>query len=424
MILFLLKGLLRDRHRSLFPVIVIAIGVALTTLMYSYLSGVIGDVFNNIAVFDAGHIKITTRAYDEIADQIPNDLGLVNVSELTKELSQKYPNLDWTPRIKFGGLLDFPDENGETRSQGPVFGMGINLFDRNSGEIKRLNLDKSVISGRLPEKSGEIVLSDQLAQNLEAKLGDVATLISSNAFGGMAIQNFTMVGTVRFGMAALDNNTMLADITDAGYLLEMYDGAGEILGFFNNGIFDEVEAARIKAEFNAEYSGPDDETSPIMKTLLDQNNLQDYINYIKQFISILITIFIGVMVIVLWNAGLLSGIRRYGEIGVRLAIGESKGAVYGAMLIESVLIAIFGSVIGAAIGLAASYYLQEVGLDLTGMMSGTSMIISSVMRARVTITSYYIGFIPGIFATLLGTMISGIGIFKRQTSQLFKELEA
>ena len=231
MILFLLKGLLRDRHRSLFPVIVIAIGVALTTLMYSYLSGVIGDVFNNIAVFDAGHLKITTRAYDEIADQIPNDLGLVNVSELTKDLSQKYPNLNWTPRIKFGGLLDFPDENGETRSQGPVFGMGINLFDKNSGEIKRLNLEKSVISGRLPEKSGEIVLSDQLAQNLEAKLGDVATLISSNAFGGMAIQNFTMVGTVRFGMAALDNNTMLADVTDAGYLLEMYDGAGEILGY-------------------------------------------------------------------------------------------------------------------------------------------------------------------------------------------------
>jgi putative ABC transport system permease protein len=162
----------------------------------------------------------------------------------------------------------------------------------------------------------------------------------------------------------------------------------------------------------------------MMRTLLEQNNLWDYIEYIGRFIYILVFIFVGVMVIVLWNAGLLSGIRRYGEIGVRLAIGESKGGVYGSMLIESFLTAIIGSLIGLVIGLAASFYLQEVGLDLTGMMSGSSMLMSSVLRARVTMTSYYIGFIPGIAATLLGTMISGIGIFKRQTSQLFKELEA
>jgi putative ABC transport system permease protein len=38
--------------------------------------------------------------------------------------------------------------------------------------------------------------------------------------------------------------------------------------------------------------------------------------------------------------------------------------------------------------------------------------------------SFFIGFIPGLLATILGTSISGIGIYKRQTSQLFKELEA
>ncbi|NQU06555.1 MAG: ABC transporter permease [Calditrichaeota bacterium] len=423
MIGFLLKGLLRDRHRSLFPVIVVAAGVALTTLLYSYLLGVTGDVLRNNAVFDAGHLKITTRAYAEIADQLPNDLGLINVNELLKELSAKYPDLIWTSRIKYGGLLDFPDENGETRSQGPVFGLGIDLFNDNSGEIERLNLDKAVISGRLPQRSGEIVLSDQLAQNLQAEIGDVATLISSNSFAGMAIQNFTVVGTVCFGTAALDHNTMLADVSDISYLLEMQDGAGEVLGFFNNGIYNDTEAVRIKQSFNAEYSNPDNETSPVMKTLLEQNNLSNYFDYIGRFSFILIFIFVGVMVIVLWNAGLLSGIRRYGEIGVRLAIGESKGGVYVSMLIESFLTAIIGSVIGVAIGLAASYYLQEVGFDLTRMMKGSSILMSSVIRARVTLTSYYIGFIPGIIATLLGTMISGVGIFKRQTSQLFRELE-
>jgi putative ABC transport system permease protein len=51
------------------------------------------------------------------------------------------------------------------------------------------------------------------------------------------------------------------------------------------------------------------------------------------------------------------------------------------------------------------------------------MMMSNVIRARITSFTYIIGFLPGLLATLLGTAISGIGIYKRQTAQLFKELE-
>jgi putative ABC transport system permease protein len=130
------------------------------------------------------------------------------------------------------------------------------------------------------------------------------------------------------------------------------------------------------------------------------------------------------MSIVLWNAGLMSGIRRYGEIGVRLAIGESKDRVYVAMLSESIVIGIVGSALGTAIGLGVSYYLQEVGLDVTSMTQSSGVLMANVIRAKITAEGYYIGFVPGLLATLVGTAISGIGIFRRQTAQLFKELEA
>jgi len=57
------------------------------------------------------------------------------------------------------------------------------------------------------------------------------------------------------------------------------------------------------------------------------------------------------------------------------------------------------------------------------MMRGSTMMISNTLRAQITPFSFVIGFVPGMFATFLGTAISGIGIYKRQTSQLFKELE-
>ena len=55
----------------------------------------------------------------------------------------------------------------------------------------------------------------------------------------------------------------------------------------------------------------------------------------------------------MWNAGLIGTLRRYGEFGVRLAMGESKGGVYRSLLAEAVIIGILGSIAGTILGLAA-----------------------------------------------------------------------
>lgn len=423
MITFLFKGLLRDRHRSLFPVIIVALGTMLASLLYSWFMGVFNDMIDATARFDTGHVRIMTRAYQEIETQLPNDLGIFNLDELMSKLEADYPGYDWAPRIKYGGLLDIPDENGETRSQGTVVGFGIDLLGANSREMKRLKIAESIVRGRVPQKIGEIVISEQFANNIDVQIGDLATLISATSNGSMAIQNFTVVGTVHFGMGAMDRGAMIADIRDIQYALDMNNACSELLGFRKDMLFDMEDAERIKLDFNTAFSDKNNEFSPMMLSLPDQRGMGEYLNYIQSAGVIMVFIFVFAMSVVLWNTALMSGIRRYGEVGVRLAIGESKGHVYKTLLTESVMIGILGSVLGTAIGLAMAYYLQEVGLNITGMMSGSSMMLSDVMRARIKPASYYIGFFPGLLATTLGTAIAGIGIFKRQTASLFKELE-
>ena len=56
-------------------------------------------------------------------------------------------------------------------------------------------------------------------------------------------------------------------------------------------------------------------------------------------------------------------------------------------------------------------------------MSTGTMAVPNVFYAKVTQELYYIGFIPGVLATVLGTMLAGLAIYKREMSQLFKELE-
>ncbi|MBA7556090.1 hypothetical protein ES705_48788 [subsurface metagenome] len=93
------------------------------------------------------------------------------------------------------------------------------------------------------------------------------------------------------------------------------------------------------------------------------------------------------------------------------------------MIYEAILIGIVGSFFGTLIGLGFSYWIQEVGIDVGDMMRNSKMMMPSVFRANITTPAYYLGFIPGLFSVVLGTMLSGIGIYKRKTASLFKELE-
>ena len=423
MIRFLFKGLVRDRSRSLFPFLVVAAGVMLTVLLYCWIMGVTSDMIRAAANFDTGHVKIMTQAYAEEADQMPNDLALLGVNGLLKELRKDYIDYVWAPRIKFGGLLDIPDEQGETRSQGPVAGLAVDMFSPSSPEWDILNLEKAVVRGRLPEKQGEILISDDFAHQLNVNLGEIATLISSTMYGSMTTANFIVVGTVRFGMMAMDRGAMIADITDIQSALDMEDGAGEILGFSNDFIYREERAEEISVEFNSRNQKKDDEFTPVMKSLQNQGGLAEMLNLMEPIIGGILVVFVGIMAIVLWNAGLMGSLRRYGEIGVRLAIGETKGHLYRALIAESVMVGFFGSILGTLLGLAFAYYLQTVGFDTGSMMKNATLLMSDVMRARITPGSFIVGFVPGLLATVLGTSISGISIYKRQTSQLMKELE-
>ena len=423
MMRFLLKGLLRDRSRSLFPLLTVAAGVTLTVFLQAWLNGVLSDVISSTAHYRTGHICVMTRAYAAKADQNPNDLAILGVDSLLAALRKNYPDLLWTPRIAFGGLLDIPDENGETREQAPVGGMGVSLLSPESPEWKILNIRPALVRGSLPGKHGEMLIAEALAERLHVEPGQTATLISSTMYGAMAFKNFTIAGTVRFGVGPLDRSAIIADLSDVQQALDMNEGAGSVLGFFRDDLYHEKQAEQIAAQFNA-AGNPSGRFSPVMAALRQQSGLSDYLDYVEKFSNILLGIFLLAMSIVLWNAGLTGSLRRYGEIGLRLAMGEDRGHVYRSMMAESLMIGVAGSLVGTALGVACAYYLQVHGFDIGSMTKNSSMMIPDIVRAQVEPMTYAIGFIPGMLATFCGSAISGFGIYKRQTSQLFKELEA
>ena len=420
---FIWKGIIRDKNRSLLPVIVVAIGVFVVIFFKGFSGGMINNMLDISARHQTGHLSITTRAYEENEGQMPLDLALLDVDLLIDELKTDFPHIDWNSRISFGGLLDIPDENGETKAQGPIMASAYDLLSSNSRETQRLNLDKAIIEGNTISQPMEILVSADFADKFNVHPNDTVTFFGSTMYGSMSFTNFTIAGILRFGMSMLDRGAIIIDLADARQLLDMDNAVNEILGFLPNDEYDDDAAEEIKTIFNDKYAGVDDEYAPIMRQLADRNSMRETMNYYNSVTKILMMLLVLALSIVLWNAGILGGIRRYNEFGIRLALGESKGHIYGSLITEALFIGIIGSAIGTALGLCLSLYLKNYGIDYSNMIDNMNLMIDPVIRSEITPDMYYFGFSPGIISTFIGAALAGRAIYKRNTAMLFKELD-
>ncbi|MDZ4059187.1 MAG: FtsX-like permease family protein, partial [Bacteroidales bacterium] len=345
----------------------VATGTMLTVLLYSWLTGVMGESIRVNANFNTGELKVMTLAYSKDSDQFPNDLAILDASLLINDLKEFEPTVDWVKRVRFGALADFPDSLGETRGQAPVIGWAIDIFSKESLESQRFNLESSIVNGEMPKRAGEVLISNELATKFNVQPGESFTLFGSTMEGGFAFYNLKVSGTLLFGASGLDRGAIVMDIEDAQRAFGMEDACGEILGFLPDKYLNMDNAERIKVRFNNLYSQQQstDEFAPVMITLRDQAGMAEMVDYTDAVSSIMVFIFVSAMAIVLWNGGLLGALRRYSEFGIRLAMGESKGHIYRSLLTEALIIGAIGSLIGTIIGFFIVLYINVHGVDMS-----------------------------------------------------------
>tara|TARA_B100000676_G_C17993923_1_gene796607 strand:- start:471 stop:1475 length:1005 start_codon:yes stop_codon:yes gene_type:complete len=332
----------------------------------------------------------------------------------------------WTPRITFAGLLDVPDNNGETLTQSPVFSLGIDFLSNNSTQFEVWNLHDKITKGKVFSNENEILLSEKLAERLNISPGNVVTFIGSTMDGAFSTYNFLVSGIFNLNLGPIDKDMMIVDIKGAEIALDMENAASEILGYKKDLFFNDKETVSMRNEFNIQFSDTTDLYRPFMLALRDSNQMSTIVDFSNVIMFIIMALFLIVVTLVLWNMGIMNGLRRYGEIGMRLAIGETKGHVFKSMIIESLMIGFLGSFFGTIIGISVTSYLEKVGLDYSkaiDSLNSSNFAMPNVFYPQVTSELFYIGFIPGILATVFGTMLAGRAIYNREMAQLFKELE-
>ena len=432
MIRWILKGIMRDKTRSLFPFIVVTVGVTLLIFLLGFMEGVFGGMLEITAKLDTGQLRFVNKPFYDEEHLVPPDRSLAAQNKTLQWLQENGdPRIEWSPRIRWGAIMDVPDEKGETRSQTPVIGMAIQMLDKNSPERKRLGLEQSLVAGAIPSRSMEILVGYKLAEALELKLGDTVTLLGQTFDGGMATDNYKVVGLMRFGITAMVKKMALIDLADAQRTFYMEDMVTDILGYLPRSVsykkFDRLKEDLIKNLSALKQNPPrewasDDE--PIVLSVLDQRNLRELAVKFELVKKVVVGVFTFIMVLVLWNAGLLNGVHRYGEMGLLLALGETHGKLMILMAMEALMIGVMGSAAGCLIGGGIVYYLQEVGISMGSMFEQTGIMLNDVMRAQFSYKAFVFAVIPGIAASVVGNLIANLAIYQRSEANLFRELEA
>lgn len=421
MIDFILKGLLRDPSRSFLPFLVISLVVGTTVLMQAYLKGAMGGIISLNARLETGHVKVTSKIYSDMKPLSPLDAALPESRKLVAGLRSEFSNLHWIERIKFGGMLDVPDDSQETASQTVVRALGVS-FDGLYEDP--LGFPSALIKGRVPQTNTEILIGNRLESKLDLRPGQRVTFISTGIDGASVADNFTVSGIVSFGLGDLDEKTVFFSLSGARDFLAMNDDVSEVLGFLKSGYHAE-KAAIVASKFRSIYEENSD-FSPVMETLDNNPNLGSYVALADSVAYLMVMVFILLASLVLWNAGVRSGIRRYSEFGLRMALGEHVSRIYMVLIVEALIIGVAGSIAGTALGLIPAYYLEVYGFDISRMMDLEASLVKfeSIIRADVTFQSLWIGFVPGLGATTVGAALAGVRVLFRSSSELMKELES
>ena len=279
----------------------------------------------------------------------------------------------------------------------------------------------TISEGKFPSNSTEVALDEASAKAGKYVVGDTVKVVAQ-----AGSREFTLVGIAGYGDVRSPGGATFAlfDLATAQEFLAKPGFVDAILISGDGSASDEELAKAINAVIPSSYKTETLTGAEITK------ETQDQIGSALSFFSILLSTFsyiaLGVGSFVIYNVFSISAAQRQRENALLRAIGASKKQVTRALMIESVVVGLFGSTIGlfAGIGLskALSALLKAASIDLPSgdlVVPSSAIVNTIVVGLIVTVASAWLparraGRVPPL-AAMRETAIEVVALTRRRT---------
>jgi putative ABC transport system permease protein len=335
-----------------------------------------------------------TSKWDSLKPIEPDALSAVE-----KILTETYPEASYTRLVRRSTKLEVNDKSQELMLFGlyPGMDMYVDAFLLTEGRY----LD--------PDRSGELLLTEEQAKMLGVRAGDSVTAVTKNRYGlnstyeleVVGIGNFVMLSLFSFnaGYTGYDTVQKLAaynedEVTDFIIFLPDKATAGQTM----NAIADEMEQSglkytiakyeKIKSEdlkaTDIKFEEEDDDDGLLLSAFEEMgktyraagDTMFIVVNILSAFLIVIVSILI-------FNLVYMTGIERSREIGTMRAVGFSRKQVISIFMTEIMLISFFSSIAGALI--CAGLVMIGKGLGIDTPVPFLSYIIGSKLSLDMDI---------------------------------------
>jgi ABC-type lipoprotein release transport system permease subunit len=344
------RNLGRQPRRTALTSAAAVFAVVLTLITLAAAAGSHDRWVEHIVRLYPGHVEVMAQGY---RDHRTLDYGMT-LSEAQTAALDRVPGIDgWAPRLEAWALA-IPDRDDSTGRAAQVIG----LDPAREGPLTRIGRfvrEGGLLSGEPEERN--VVLGRRLAENLGVAAGDSVILLAADYYGSQSAERFRVAGTLEVGDDTIDGYAAIVDLDDLRRFVEYPGGLSHVAAFAS----DPSRVEAVRAELDRVFSRDAyevltwPELLPDLYQLIVLDDLGGYLT---------LSVLLVVVAFGLLNTILMSVLERVREFGVMRAMGVRPRRIFGLVVIEALLMSAIGLVIGFAIGIPLTLWLEQHPIQL------------------------------------------------------------
>ena len=396
------RDLGRNRRRTFFSALAVAIGLALLMLMSSVINGEMGNAIRSAILLQSGHIQIRSTTYDANKSSLKWEDLVENPDQLAGQIATLPQVKAATPRLFASGFLSTGDESA-----------GVQIYGVDPNSSANDPYRQGLLSGDFltaDDREG-ILIGQPAADKLHLKAGDQVSLSVNTSNGDVLEQTFTVRGIFTTNTYAFDNATIFMPLAKAQAITQTENHASTIFVLLNKDSDTDSVMAALKVAPNLE-----------ILTWRDLNSLfVEFETMANSYIAFFYLIILAITASVIINTLIMSVYERTREIGILSAIGMRGGRILWLFLTESSLLAVGGVIMGWLLGYGAIAWFNVSGFYI-GNMGLSGMLVSNTIYAEpamndivsVTIMTFVVTLLSGLYPAVTASRLEPVAALRAE----------
>lgn len=394
------KNIWRNKRRSLILITAAALGLWGGVFTIAMMNGMWEAMINNYIDRTTGHIQIHSKGF--LKEKTLNSY-LRNGDQIIYKLYDNKNIVGVSGRVIVDGLVSSPHASSGIKI------VGIN-FDN---EKKVTTIGSALKEGKFFSHSpDQVVLGKKLAEMLKVELRSKIVISFQGLDGSIIYAALRVVGIFETESSTSDRMQLFVKENDLFKLLDTSPIYHEIAIRVVNGETADYILPNLKKEFSNYDVDSWLELSPMFKYGEASFDIQLYF-----FMAIILFgLLFGIV-----NTMLMSVLDRVREFGVLLAVGMKRLKLFRLIMLESIILSVFGAVIGVALGYITILIVSIIGVDLSIFSEGLAYYgINTVLYPVMPSEAFYIISIMIIITAVFASLYPAFKAIRLQPAEAIR----